>query len=97
MGPGKGTDTTAMREASIISKQESAIKWREKSQAVKFVRRKRAEGCGILQITDELGKLFEDYATSYPDMPNPYGTPKGCKPTKGTVSKWCREMNPLLI
>ena len=101
-GNEKGSDETKRimaiaRESAIASKMDAAIKWRDRSQAVKFVRRKRAEGCGILQITDELGKLFEDYAASYPDMPNPYGTPNGCRPTKGSVSKWCREMNPLAV
>lgn len=89
-------DLSAANEASCRAKQEAAILWREQSQAVKFARRKRAEGWGVVQITEELGKLFDENATSNGGI-NPYGTSTGCKPTKGTVSKWCREMNPLAV
>lgn len=81
---------TAAREASRLARQEAVIKWREESKAVKFAVRKRAEGWGVTQITDELGKLYDD-------SPEIYGTPTGCKPTKGTVSKWLREANPLTL
>lgn len=87
-------DMSAASEASAKAKQDAAIIWREHSNAVKFVQRKKAEGWGILQITEELGKLFDEFASS---DANPYGTPTGCKPTKGTVSKWCREMSQIVV
>lgn len=86
-----------MVEASARKRTDNAIIWRDESQAVKFAHRRRAEGWGIVQIAEELGKLFDENAPLYPDGGNPYGTPTGCKPTKGTVSKWCREMNPLAV
>lgn len=89
-------DMTEACEAAAKAKQEAAILWREQSQAVRFTRRKRAEGWGITQIADELGKLYDENATT-DDSSNPYATPTGCKPTKGTVSRWCREMNPLAV
>lgn len=89
-------DLSSANEASCRAKQDAAISWREQSQAVKFARRKRHEGWGVMQITEELGKLFDENATANGGI-NPYGTPTGCKPTKGTVSKWCREMNPLAV
>ncbi len=46
-----------MQEASILAKQEAAMKWREQSAAVRFTLRKYAEGWTVTQITDELGKL----------------------------------------
>lgn len=101
-GNEKGTKETKRimaiaREASAISKQEAAILWREQSKAISFVRRKRLEGMGITQITDELGHLYDENIPTDSDTKNPYGTPMGCKPSKGTVSKWCREMNPIAI
>lgn len=89
--------TTAIaREASILAKQEAAVLWREQSKAVMFVHRKKAEGWRVLQIADELGKLYDEFATSG-DEKNPYATPNGCRPSKGTVSKWYRLSNPLIV
>lgn len=98
----KGTDEAKRimaiaREAAAAAKADAAIRWREQSKAVKFARRKRAEGWGITQIADELGKLYDENASGDASVANPYATPSGCKPQKGTVSMWCREMNPLAI
>lgn len=94
-GNAKGTEETKRimaiaNEASCIAKQESAILWREQSKAYKRAQRKRAEGWSITQITADLSELYDE-------DPQGYCTPNGCKPTKGTVSKWCREMNPLAV
>lgn len=89
-------DMSAASEASCKAKQDTAILWREQSKAVMFVRRKRAEGWGVVQITEELGKLYDEFASTESST-NPYATPNGCKPQKGTVSRWCREMNPIAI
>ncbi|MCM1142415.1 MAG: recombinase family protein [Muribaculum sp.] len=83
-------DMSAAVEAASRLRSDNAIAWREQSKAVKFALRKRAEGWGVLQIADELGKLYED-------SPEVYCTPKGCKPSKGTISKWLRESNPLAV
>lgn len=95
-GNEKGCDMSAAVEASAAARTDEAIKWREKSQAVRFVRRKRAEGWGVVQITEELGKLYDEFSTADGGT-NPYATPNGYKPQKGTVSRWCREMNPIAI
>lgn len=94
-GNEKGSDETKRimaiaREASILAKQNEMIAWKENSKAVKFALRKRAEGWGVMQIADELGKLYDD-------CPEIYATPNGCKPSKGTISKWLREANPLVL
>lgn len=83
--------------AAVIAKQDAAIAWREQSQAVKFALRKRAEGWTLQRIVDEIGQLYDDNAPSDPNTANPYATPNGCKPQKGTVSKWLREANPLTL
>lgn len=90
---------TALRktqEASVMAKQNSTIQWREKSDAVAFARRKRAEGWTLQQIVNELGGMFDDYAQRHPGEPNIYATPAGCKPQRGTISKWLRESNLIL-
>lgn len=89
-GNKKGSDETKRimaiaREASCQSRINAMIAWREKSKAVKFTLRKCAEGWGVTQIAEELGKLYDD-------APDIYCTPKGAKPTKGTVSKWLKEV-----
>lgn len=94
-GNAKGTDETkhimaAANEASCIAKQEAAILWREQSKAYKRAQRKRAEGWSVTQITADLSELYDE-------DPQGYCTPNGSRPTKGTVSKWCREMNPLAV
>ncbi len=80
--------TIAAREASIVAKQDAAILWRESSKAYKRAIRKRAEGWNVTQITADLAELYDE-------NPEAYGTPTGCKPTKGTVSKWLREASPM--
>lgn len=101
-GNAKGTDDTKRimaiaREASVLSKQNTMITWREESKAVKFALRKRAEGWSVTQITEELGQLYDDNIPKDSDGVNPYATPTGCKPQKGTISKWLREANPLTL
>lgn len=93
--PGEPFDLSGV-EASAQARTEAAIKWRKGSKAVSFAHRRRSEGWGVVQITEELGKLYDEF-TETGVLPNPYATPKGCKPTKGMVSKWCREMNPLAV
>lgn len=101
-GNAKGTGETKRimaiaNEASCIAKQEAAILWREQSKAVMFAQRQRRAGWSIQQIADELGHLYDENISANPEDKNPYATPNGCKPSKGTVSKWCREMNPLTV
>lgn len=90
-------NVSAMVDAASAARQEAAILWREQSKAVIFVRRKKAEGWTLTQITDELGNLYDENIPSDPKDKNPYGTPNGCKPSKGTVSRWCRDINPLAV
>lgn len=93
-GNQKGCDMSKAVEASAIKRVNDAILWLEKSKAVSRARAKRAEGWKIDDIVKDLCELYDDFEE---DGPNPYGTATGCKPTKGTVSKWCREMNPIAI
>lgn len=104
-GNEKGTNETKRimaiaRESSIAKRMDSAIAWREQSIAVEYVRTERMKGRGIVEITASLGELYdmhEKKRDASSDKPNPYATPNGCKPQKGTVSRWCREMNPIAI
>ena len=101
-GNEKGTDETkrimaVAREAAAQAAADRTIQWRESSQAVRYALRRRAEGAMAALIVNELGALYDDFALANPDAPNPYATPNGCKPQKGTVSKWLREANPLVL
>ena len=101
-GNEKGTDETKRimaiaREAAAQAATDRTIQWRENSQAVRYALRRRAEGAMAALIVNELGALYDDFALANPDAPNPYATPNGCKPQKGTVSKWLREANPLVL
>lgn len=90
-------DVSAMVEAAAQKRSEAAILWMESSKAVERARAKRAEGWRIDDIVRDLGELYDQNIPADPKHKNPYGTANGCKPTKGTVSKWCREMNPIAV
>ncbi len=82
--------------AAVQALIDGAIQWLDKSEAVAIARRKRAEGLTLQQIVDELNCMFDDYAQRHPDEPNIYATRNGCKPSRGTISKWLNASNPLL-
>lgn len=90
-------DVSPMVEAAAQKRSEAAILWMDSSKAVERARTKRAEGWKIDDIVKDLGELYDQNIPDDPKQANPYGTAKGCKPSKGTVSKWCREMNPIAI
>lgn len=90
-------DVSAMVTAASAARTDAAILWMENSKAVERARAKRAAGWKIDDIVRDLGELYDQNIPADPKHKNPYGTANGCKPTKGTVSKWCREMNPLAV
>lgn len=90
MGPGKGADTSAMQEASCRAKQDAAILWREQSKGFAWVRTQLAKGKSRALILEEFNELHET-------DPENYSTREGKPLSKGVLSKWCREMNPLAI
>lgn len=96
-GRKKGCDTSAGTEASARARTDAKIQWIAESKAVKFARRKRAEGLSLGQIANELSKLYDDNTPANPNELNPYGTPRGCRPNAGHVSVWIRETNLLLV
>lgn len=75
--------------AALFARANQAMAWREQSKAVSFIRRKMAEGWGVMQIAKELSDRYDD-------APDVYGTPTGRRPTKGFVSKIRKESNPML-
>lgn len=88
---------TRAQEASQLARQNAVILFRANSMAYRYACREYAGGKTITVITKEVGVLFDDFAALHPDEPNPYATPKGCKPSKGTISQWLREANPLTL
>ena len=88
-------DLSQAHDAASMAHKEARIEFAETSQAVRFAVRKRAEGWRLTEIVEELGKLFDENANNKTD--NPYGTRKGCRPTKGVVSRWLSEANEIAI
>lgn len=90
MGPGKGADTSVMQEASCRAKQDAAILWREKSKGYDWVRKQLFKGKSRALILEEFNEL-------HAADPKNYSTREGKPLSKGVLSKWCREMNPLAV
>lgn len=103
LGAPKGKDMSAANAASAKVRTERAIEWMQNSSAVKFARRKRAEGWTLRKIVAELSALFDVEQTKIDSLPlseqypNPYGTPRGAKPIAGHISKWLNEANDLTL
>lgn len=89
-GNEKGCDMSAAQEASILSKQKAVILWREKSKGFNWVRTQVAKGKPRALIIEEFNELHEA-------DPENYSTREGKPLSKGVLSKWCREMNPLVV
>lgn len=79
-------DLSAAHEAAIRNRHNAAVSWRETSKAYKRALDKFSQGWTLTQIVEDLSDLYDI-------DPNNYCTPKGCKPTKGTVSRWLSEAN----
>ncbi len=88
-------DNTPAHQAASVANREARIEFAENSQAVRFAVRKRAEGWKLAEIVEELGKLYDENADNKSE--NPYGTRKGCRPTKGVVSRWLQGANEIAI
>lgn len=80
----------ATQEAAAIANQNAKITWKENSSAYKWVRARVAEGMPRKEII----RLFNEQHALNPDV---YCTREGKPLSKGVLSKWCREMNPLAV
>lgn len=83
-------DLSAANEASCKAKQEAAILWREQSKGYNWVRTQLAKGKSRALILEEFNEL-------HAADPENYSTREGKPLSKGVLSKWCREMNPLTV
>lgn len=90
MGNEKGCDMSAALEASIAAKQDAAIRWKEQSKGFNWVRTQLAKGKPRALIIEEFNEL-------HAQDPENYSTRGGKPLSPGTLSKWCREINPLAI
>lgn len=89
-GNAKGCDMSAANEASCRAKQDAMILWREQSKGYAWVRTQLAKGKSRALILEEFNEL-------HAADPENYSTRAGKPLSKGVLSKWCREMNPLAI
>ncbi|MCM1301942.1 MAG: recombinase family protein [Bacteroides cellulosilyticus] len=89
-GNEKGCDMSAANEASCLAKQEAVITWRENSTAYKWAMTKIAENWPRKVIIEEFNKLHEL-------QPTVFCTREGKPLSKGVLSKWAREANPIAL
>lgn len=83
-------DLSAANEASCKAKLDAAISWREQSRGYNWVRTQLAKGKSRALILEEFNEM---HALD----PENYSTREGKPLSKGVLSKWCREMNPLTV
>lgn len=83
-------DLSAAIEAAGRAKQDAAISWREQSKGYKWVRTQLTKGKSRTLIIEEFNEL-------HAADPENYSTREGKPLSKGVLSKWCREMNPLAV
>lgn len=80
----------ATQEAAAIANQEAKIRWAEQSKGYAWVRAQVAKGKSRALILEEFNEL-------HANDPENYSTREGKPLSKGVLSKWCREMNPLAV
>lgn len=90
VGSPKGHDTSKAREAACQAAQDAKIRWMEESKGVQWVRVQIAKGKSRALIIEEFNEL---HATD----PENYSTREGKPLSKGVLSRWCREINPIAI
>ena len=90
VGSEKGRDTSAARAAAAQKAQEDVIRWKENSPAYKWVMDKAAENWPRNIIIEEFNKLHEL-------QPDVFCTRNGMPLSKGVLSKWLREANPIAL
>lgn len=83
-------DMSAAVEAAAQKRTDEKIRWKENSSAYKWVCARVAEGMPRKEII----RLFNEQHALNPDV---YCTREGKPLSKGVLSKWCREMNPLAV
>lgn len=90
VGSKKGHDTSAAREAAAANRLDAMILWREQSKGYNWVRTQLSKGKSRALILEEFNEM---HALD----PENYSTREGKPLSKGVLSKWCREMNPLAV
>lgn len=90
VGSQKGHDTSKAREAAYQAAQDAKIRWMEESKGVQWVRAQIAKGKSRALILEEFNELHKQ-------NPEDYCTREGKPLSKGVLSRWCQEMNPLAV
>lgn len=90
LGRDKGVNLDVARSASIKSKQDKAIAWRENSKGYQLVRTLLSKGVGRIEIIERFNELHEL-------DPENYSTPKGSPLSEFTLSKWANEIEMMAM
>jgi DNA invertase Pin-like site-specific DNA recombinase len=80
----------AAQKSAALANQEAKIRWAEQSKGYAWVRTQLAKCKSRALILEEFNEL---HAVD----PENYSTREGKPLSKGVLSKWCREINPLAI
>lgn len=90
LGRPKGIPNPIGVEAAAQARQEAKIRWAEESKGYAWVRTQLAKGKSRALILEEFNEL-------HVADPENYSTREGKPLSKGVLSRWCREMNPLAV
>lgn len=90
MSDAQKTALAATQEAAAIANQEAKIRWAEQSKGYNWVRTQLAKGKSRALILEEFNEL-------HAADPENYSTREGKPLSKGVLSKWCREISPLIV
>ena len=80
----------ATQEAAALANQEAKIRWAENSKGYNWVRVQLAKGKSRALILEEFNEL-------HAADPENYSTRGGKALSPGVLSKWCREIGPLVV
>lgn len=86
LGSEKGTDMSQALLASNETKRRESSAWKQQSALYIWVENQLYKGRSRQEILAEAAELYEK-------NPESYGTREGCCLTKGTLSKWAKEIS----
>ncbi len=88
LGSVKGADMTQAIRVSAIKRQKARLQWLQNSPAFNYAKQRQSNGVAFTQILKELWNLWEQ-------APEKYCTRNGLKVSKGRLSVWLNDLQPI--
>lgn len=88
LGREKGVDMSAANSTSALMSKKRRLEWMQISPAFNYVKQRQDEGATFTQILKELSELYEQ-------SPDKYCTRTGKKVSKGQLSVWLNDLQPI--